>query len=400
MARSLLSISLIVIAVFVAGCRYTLVHRDDLSGMDVSPPTIDPLDEMNAIRRFEISKGGDDILLPARVNGRDYQFIVFTAGWNSIFDTSIPLGKAKKTISKVREGERIDAKVFKRPEASFAGFPYQNFARVVSIDIEGPRQSSGLPIHGSMAMDFLAGKIFEIDFDRGELTFLKSVRGDAGTAIPIVTKDRIPHVSLRIFGESHSFVLDTAHHGLTESLHSDLFESAAAENQLEVLCDIPRQTAFGAMERKFGRAKELTLGDHTIVGPIFSESKRNAIGLNCLSRFVVTFDFVKRLLYLRPSAEFDRPSRFRPTGLDLQRVKDQLIVHSVREESAAAKAGILSGDELLMIDDVRVESQSIFELDKYIEEAGECVSVTVRRDGEELQCMMELSEPGTIPHGS
>ncbi|MEO5927671.1 MAG: hypothetical protein ABIP96_03305, partial [Patescibacteria group bacterium] len=165
------------------------------------------------VARFNIAKGGDVILLPVHFKNQDYQFVLDTGATISIFDTSLPLGKPKKSASADTPGGKMDLQLYARPDASFANFPLKGVKRVAGFDFEQIRQVSGHPIYGVIGMDFLAGRVLQIDFDRGELLFLKSADSFAGKAFPINYRIGTPHVSAEFFGKTHSFTIDTGYSG-------------------------------------------------------------------------------------------------------------------------------------------------------------------------------------------
>ena len=122
-----------------------------------------------------------------------------------------------------------------------------------------------------------------------------------------------------------------------------------------------------------------------IQSPIFHESYErnpNILGMGFWSRFVVTFDFPGRKVYLRKSIGYGRRDRWNASGLHLWKRLDSIEVHSVDQDSPASQAGLKKGDVLIELDGLNPSNTSLFDLGTALCRGGELTCV-VRRDSQQ-----------------
>jgi S1-C subfamily serine protease len=124
---------------------------------------------------------------------------------------------------------------------------------------------------------------------------------------------------------------------------------------------------------------------------VFSEEDVSLLGLDILTRYVVTFDFPHQAIYLKKGRQFDRTIRYDRSGLWVRRVKGQTGVASVTDGSAAAKAGILPGDVLLQIDREQIKDMTLFTLRDRLCEEGKKIHLTIRRGEKQMDVPVVLS---------
>lgn len=99
----------------------------------------------------------------------------------------------------------------------------------------------------------------------------------------------------------------------------------------------------------------------------------------------MTFDFPKRIVYLKKSDRYAEPDRQSLSGLDLRRVGKEVIVHSVWARSPAEKSGVKPDDVILTIQGKPAESYEFFELaNRLFVEEGKSIDMTLKRGGETL----------------
>ena len=115
------------------------------------------------------------------------------------------------------------------------------------------------------------------------------------------------------------------------------------------------------------------------------------LGLELLSRYVVTFDFPHHAVYLKKGKQFNRPPRNDLSGLQLLRVKDQWVVHAVRKGSPAAKAGLEEKDVLLKLNKERVDRMTLRTIDERFSKDGDRVWVTIQRGEDRFELPLDLT---------
>ena len=122
-----------------------------------------------------MSRDGDALLVPVRLNGKDRWFMIDTGAYSTaLVDVSVPLGKSRESVSFRTAGGMTKAGVYDMPDATVGGLPL-GVVTVLGADLKSIREVFGLPVEGLIGMDFLSRHIVHIDFDRGKLLLLKAV---------------------------------------------------------------------------------------------------------------------------------------------------------------------------------------------------------------------------------
>jgi len=152
----------------------------------------------------------------------------------------------------------------------------------------------------------------------------------------------------------------------------------------------PTRYAFARTARiAVANSGDETVGiDHAIVGLSVDGTLKSTwydalLGADFLSRFRVIFDLPHQQVIFVPrrktlaAAEFDMSGLFvRATGADLQR----FLIDEVRTDSAASKAGIRVGDEIVSIDDVATSSMHLGDLRELLKSGdGKHLNIGYRR---------------------
>jgi predicted metalloprotease with PDZ domain len=135
--------------------------------------------------------------------------------------------------------------------------------------------------------------------------------------------------------------------------------------------------------------KSLVVGGQRVANPIFSETKQNFLELRWLSRFNVVFDFPVGKMYLTKSRVFDQADGRGLSGMDIFRKDGALIIDSPDRDSAADKAGLRDGDEIVSIGELHADRSRLHEFVQNLAELGS-VDITVRRDGKEFKTTLKL----------
>ena len=90
--------------------------------------------------------------------------------------------------------------------------------------------------------------------------------------------------------------------------------SLVRKGRLRKIAKIQRVSFSGPKSRLLFQGAALRIGEFAVQSPIFSESygeMPNKLSLGFWSRFVATFDFPVRKVYLRKAANFGRPGRLK-----------------------------------------------------------------------------------------
>jgi hypothetical protein len=352
------------------------------------------------IERFSIPKDSHWILLPVAIKENRYRLILDTGAYCTGYDKPLwsLLGKTK-ALGEFAE-VNVTAPFFDPPDARLGQLTLPKDSLVMGDDMKEMREDFGEDIHGLLGMDFLKRYIFRMDFHRGEIAFLRKVGPDPGQRLAVTIKGDLPYVRINLPGlkEPEWFILDTGFGrgggGDGGILRKATFEALIKSGKLMPSGSFPSTGLAGRQMNHFGWLEALPLAGNTHKNLVFNDSREcNFLGLDVLSRYVVTFDFPHQAIYLKKGRQFSQPIRFRydRSGLYVRRAKGQTAVVSVRDGSAAAKAGILPGDVLLTIDKEQINGMTLFTLCDRLSEAGEKVVLAVRRGAQQLDVPMVLS---------
>ncbi|HWG45515.1 MAG TPA: PDZ domain-containing protein [Gemmataceae bacterium] len=361
---------------------------ESLRHEDALPPVLDC---------FKISTDGGPLLLPVEIQGKSYPFMLKTGASRTIYASLLRplLGKTIQS-NQMRMSDRDITVTFCQPPAAKLGhLDLPKKSPVVCMDLGKMREVSGEKISGLLGMDFLSKHVFRIDFDRGEVTFPPSAGPDAGQRLPIVFVNHLPHVMVEIPGlpARENFVVDTGMAGyVSGDLRREAFTALAKQGKLAIAGQTLTETPAGTGTEQIGRIEAISLADYRHEKLLFSKSHQNALGLNYLSRFVVTFDFPNGAIYLKKGRQYDRPDARDLSGLHILRRDGRTLVYSVAESSPAAEVGVKPQDVLLKIDDRKIDEMSLYTIRRLFCAEGKKCRLLIRRGEKEREEVIVLRD--------
>ncbi len=345
---------------------------------DGRPPAIDPA---SVLARFPVARGGDGLIIPVRIGGRDRPFLVDTGSSNTVLDQADPPGRPDHFETARTSRGSVKFPVYRAPEATVGGIALE-VPFVGGLDLQQIRLISGRPIEGILGLDFLGRHVLHLDCDRGELLLLKAAPADAGEALPMTWEDgEEPTVDLWLASDRKiPFLIDTGAIG-TESGSVEVMEmrGLVKSGAFREVGSALNESASGTSRSRIYRGDRAWIGGFAVDRPIFDESPGGSkLGLNFWSRFVTTLDFPRRRVWLRRGGSYDHPDRHPLSGLHLIQQGSEVVVHSIDPDSPAAKAGIHPHDAVLSLGDRPAIPAELFHLRKALGEPGPA-SILVRR---------------------
>jgi hypothetical protein len=282
-----------------------------------------------------------------------------TGSTRTIFDKSLPLGAPRDAIRiETLQGEVLARPhVYDAPEAKIGRLPLR-VASVLGMDLSRLREVSGLPIEGILGMDFLWDHVVYINFDKGDLAFLRSapVSRSEAQAVPITRNIQwIPQMNARIGeGGTVCFVIDTGcgGQGSGNMVHSEM-EDLVERGVFRKVGSTLIETVAGTSVCDKYMAGRLLISDFAVKNPVFgAHNLPNTLGLGFWSRFEVVFDFPDETVYLVPGEQYSRPDRWYSSGIHLLWKNNRVIIDSVDMGSPGHAAGVRAGDVLLRLGDL------------------------------------------------
>jgi membrane-associated protease RseP (regulator of RpoE activity) len=364
-------------------------------------------------------KGQDSVTVPfqllnnhiyvmASINGAAPMPFVFDTGAVAILEKS-----AAKQLGIAVEGalpaggfgdQIVDFGVAKVKSVSLGGLtlPDQVFGTQDSpgwIAVEGANSS------GLLGYEFVKRAVLTVDYAKRTLTFTRQEAFHPPQVAPIsfTFNGHIPMVSGSLDGFTGEFEVDTGARGALTVMHP----FAAAHDLVEKYHATRSVTAgYGAggpSKALLARASKLTVGSVTIDAPVTefvidkggaAEAARTAgnIGGDLLKRFTLTLDYAHQKMWLEPNELSSQPEVFDRSGLWISRAKDGGIeIADVADESAAAKAGLTVGDEIVAVNGKPAKDVTLYGLREEFKGAvGTRFNLHVRSKGGERNVALTL----------
>lgn len=252
---------------------------------------------------------------------------------------------------------------------------------------------------GILGYDFISRFVMEIDFLNKTLTLYDAKTYEykgPGKRVPI-TVEGTPFVRAEVKTSGHDpvsgqFEIDTGYDGAVTlyhpfvKAHPGLDPPAAAEQGTRQGLDTSAQSSTARVER-------FTVGDFSFSNVVtdFMAGEGGAggnryvaglIGNEIFSRFKIIFDYSRQEMILEPNAHLSDPFGANVSGLELElktKPRRMIRVADVKEESAAAGAGIKTGDQLVSIDNQSTSLLSVEQIDKLLQQEEREFLLTIKR---------------------
>ena len=303
------------------------------------------------------------------------------------------------------------------------------FAKVGGIEVAGP-DGDGVKIAGQklavlalnrfvapffwrdaagvLGYDFISRFVLEIDYDRQTLTLYDPRTfkyAGHGTGVPITLSGSIPVVQASLDGRYQGgFRLDVGS-GSTVDLHSPFVKKNDLRAKLGKTIEVLGGGFGGTFMSQVGRMKSMAIGPYRWKNPLVilsgaeqgglaSEDYAGNIGNEVFERFICTFDYEHRMLYLEPGQRYGKTDRFTRAGVQLAKFGDAIKAMQVLPGSPAAAAGIAEGDEVVTLDGKPILSYTQDGLTAMFEQGavGERHTMVLVRDGKQVTVTLTLKE--------
>ncbi|HJR12859.1 MAG TPA: aspartyl protease family protein [Rhodanobacteraceae bacterium] len=337
---------------------------------------------------FIVDTGGENILVPSTAKTLGIKTEGAMAG-TGVGSKAVSVGLAKVKSLKVGEAHFKD--------------------QVVYVMDFIPNDVEGVDIEGMLGFTVFKRFVMRIDYGKHEITLIEPDHfdpKDAGTPIPFVFNGDLPEVEGTFDGIPGKFDIDT---GSRASL--TLTGPFAKQHGLRVanpqgVVAVDGWGVGGSSRSYVMRGKALTIGSVKIPGIVTalslqekgsfaSPSYQGNIGGGILKRFMVTFDYARHVMYLKPLpkpvADLDTYDR---AGMWINAAKGGMEVMDVTANGPAEQAGIETGDVITQVNGKPAASIPVYELRRMLrdESPGTVVHFVIRRGGETRQITVTLRD--------
>jgi hypothetical protein len=365
-------------------------------------------DKPGVVVEFEIAKGGDVIVLPVTIAGKEYPFLLEVASARTVVDARLtPLLADGSRDGEPRSIEKLPVGELPAVPMKIGNLVFTPARPLVRRDLTAHRETLGHDVYGIVGLDFLRDRIVQIDFDSGKVRVFNSERG-VRAARARAADDREdfqmtvvydfsdgPRIRLKTSGGVNEyFAVDTVM-PWSVMVRPPLMDKLVANEMIAEQRASPPPS--GGL--RYGLLDELRLHDWTHKRLCIVEGSHDAIGLNYLSRFQLVFDFTDSKLlwaYLYPGARFNEPDRPDWNGISLILKEKKVCVASVLPNSAASQAGVLAGDVLDGLNGQPTAELTLFQIRRVFQEPLDA-AVQLRRARDAGAEKDELTVRLTIP---
>lgn len=343
------------------------------------------------------------IIVDAMVDGRGpFPFLVDTGGHNILTPSTVAaLGLSSEGSSPSSgAGEKTVSNGYAHVRTLGAGGAMVRNQTVLTLDFS-PADVEGLTLGGMLGAEFLERFVVQIDYSARTITFIdpakfgSAARARAGTPTPIRYYVHMPQVFGSIDGIPARLNLDTgARDEIT--LTSPFVTKNRLKDRYPGGVTVTTGWGVGGPSRGYTvRAGAISLGSVTVSRPVmglssavrgsFSDAAYDGnVGSGLLKRFLTTFDYGGKKVYLAPLRSPDPDvGRFDRIGMWLNLEKDGLQVMDLAQGGPAAQAGLKVGDRVVAIGQVRFDERSLSDTRRALKLASEPLDIRFRRGAHE-----------------
>ena len=267
---------------------------------------------------------------------------------------------------------------------------------VLIMKLDTASEAAGWQLDGAFSpSQIIASNILEIDFDSERITIHSKESSSIYRefeSVPLeVDKVGIPITYPHFVQFVQPFLVDTGASGV--SMNADFFDQLVNASQITETGTVLASTADSTITRRRGILRSITLGKYELKNVVVIRSTSNYIGLDVLRRFTIAFDLPAGNLYLCPNKRYDQPVSNNTSGLALGWIHGKVIVVKVDSTSPGDQAGICHGDEMLQVNELPCDGESLGEARELLRGArGRTVRIKVRRNDEVKQYEFALQD--------
>ena len=351
------------------------------------------------------------IYLDARIDGQPVRLMLDTGGLNLLTHSAAErLGLASEGELQARGvGEKTAPVSMARASRLEVGGARLDDPLFYVMDFSEIQDIEGVDFDGLVGFELVQRYITEIDYPGRRLTLIERDAFLAPTGavpVPIEFDERTPIAAGQIDGLPARFTIDTGSRN-TLAVNAPFARQHALQQRYGASFEAVVGWGVGGATRGHPvRFDRLHLGDAEAsevlgnlstagAGALADADVSGNIGGGVLKRFVVTFDYEGRLMYLARS-ELDPPrENYDRFGAWLIRDgADALRVVALTEGGAAARAGVREGDRLLAIDGAAVATRTLPDWRDFLRNSapGTPLRLELQRDGTPLKLDAVLTD--------
>jgi len=354
------------------------------------------------LEEFRIPRDGQPIVLPVKLGGKTYSFLLDSGTSSTTFDISLRdlLGepKVKRDAGIDEDGNVREFNIYYAPDAKLGKLSFLYGGTVLCVDLTILRESTGLDIRGVIGVGFMRRYMLQLDFDSGTLRIFKSGAGKQvgfGDMVKMnLSEYGCPFVIGKVLDKYPCmFLIDTGYPD-SGTLSGEVFAKLVELGKINGITHQITDADGKVRTTTAGRMSELELGKCNYKELIFERSPRgNILGLGFLGRNIVTLDFPNLKLYLKNGKQSEKIDQNDMSGLHLLRKPAGVVVHSVDKDSPAVTAAIQPGDVIVKIGDKSADKCSLTDLRNTLRSKdGKTLEIKFKRAGKTQKTALTLKK--------
>ncbi|MGN6515531.1 MAG: aspartyl protease family protein [Rhizomicrobium sp.] len=372
-----------------------------------APPTGAMIDSATVTVPFRLLN--NHIYLQAMVDGKGpYTFILDTGGHTLLSPRIIKEAGLKSVGNSVGTGAGKGSVV-----SGFVRYHEIAIGGVKLHDQTGIAQNvydksiEGIPVDGMVGFELIRRMVTRIDYGSKTLTFIdpaKFAAVGAGTAVPFKFYDHLPQVAGRAGDVPGIFDIDTGSRSEVDITSPSVDRYKLRQKYPHGVEAITGWGVGGPVKSYVARLPSLTLGGFTEPGVVADLDGPNSgsmsdpnflgnVGSGFLKRFVVTLDYARQTMYLKPIepppadiGTFDR------SGMWINAADDGFKITYVSSRGPADEAGLQAGDVITEIDGKPVKPDELAKARAQfrMRPAGSMVTINYMRNGAAKHTLVTL----------
>ncbi len=376
-----------------------------------APPKLD-------VERISFANGATETRVPfelinnhiyihASVDGQPVRMIVDTGGLNMLTPAAakrLGIATQGKMAATGAGNDKVDLAIGHGKTVTVGDVTLADPVFYV-IDIGKLADIEGEEIDGLVGFELFSRLAVRIDYPARVLTLTapKAFAPPQGAiAVPFVMSDRTPIVQGEIDGVPGQFWIDTGSRVSLTTMAKFTRDHDLSAKYKPAFETVTGYGVGGATRSSPVRFHEVKIGDATVrevVGDLFTGDKGSFadpdsaanVGGGILHRFVVTFDYGAKRMYLEPAKGAETREVYDRSGIFLRRDGDALAVISVVPHGPAETAGIRADDRITAIDGAPVRAKALAAWRQRLRDApGTKVKLHVERLGDVTLTLVEL----------
>ncbi len=361
--------------------------------------------------RLAIELLNNHVFVSVEIAGHALRFLLDTGGVNLLATLAARrIGLASVGAVEARgPGEQSVGSGFARVERLVIGGAVALERQLVRVlDMPGFDDVEGVRVDGVLGVELFKRLVVQVDYAARELLLADAATFAAppsATSLPITFFGHFPGIAAELDGLAGQFWLDTGNRGGLVLLAPFVEEHGLAERYATTPLTTMGWGIGGPAQGRLARGGRLVLGGVAVDAPVLRMPAANDgalairhvagnIGGEILRRFVVTFDYARRVVHLVAGESAARPFDVDRSGMWINRRADGAIVGDVMTGSPADAAGLQVGDVIVAVDGEAASAIGLDALRRRLAEssAGMRITLDVRRVDAEIQAALVLRD--------